>query len=336
MIHILEDDNIFGIRVKQTRLEKNWTLSDLSLRSGVAVSTLSGIENGKTDPQLSTLKKLAEVLEVNVDWLIGVGVNPHGAIGEAANELRLEEVAIANLKRTFPNDDLGRSYSNSNEWMLGGFAFFPEAALNKENALISNMIRKMVDQSGPAVLYQLDLSSEGKAIYEIYQGDLESYPASNRGVQSMSEHSTSEYVNELDHYVVNKILASWKFVELLSNYLRAVDVGTMDLAKVKACEITTSIETQIMEWIRNFRKDFIETSELAFPTYSDSDKGKIKKIWGEYSIETKLSMEKIEDDHIENEFSKGMSEIGQVFEKDSQDEIIDELERITSDNQNKE
>jgi len=47
------------------------SLRALSGAAGVAVSNLQRLEAGKGDPQLSTLKKLAQALSVSVAELIG-------------------------------------------------------------------------------------------------------------------------------------------------------------------------------------------------------------------------------------------------------------------------
>lgn len=53
------------------RARKGVSLRALAGMSGVAVATLVRIEGGGYDPRLSTLRKLAEALEVTVAELIG-------------------------------------------------------------------------------------------------------------------------------------------------------------------------------------------------------------------------------------------------------------------------
>jgi transcriptional regulator with XRE-family HTH domain len=47
--------------------------SELAKRIGVSLTALSEMENGKTDPRASRIKKLAEVLGVSTDYLLGHG-----------------------------------------------------------------------------------------------------------------------------------------------------------------------------------------------------------------------------------------------------------------------
>lgn len=52
------------IYVEKMRLEKKMSLSELSRRSGVAVSHLHNIENGNKIPTITVLCKIANALEI--------------------------------------------------------------------------------------------------------------------------------------------------------------------------------------------------------------------------------------------------------------------------------
>ena len=58
-----------GAHVFEARLRANLTQSELYDRSGVAVSSISAIENDKVRPQLGTLRLFATVF--GADWLAG-------------------------------------------------------------------------------------------------------------------------------------------------------------------------------------------------------------------------------------------------------------------------
>lgn len=51
-----------GLQLKIARVEKEWNLSELSRRSGVAKSTISEIESGKKNPTAATINKLCKPL----------------------------------------------------------------------------------------------------------------------------------------------------------------------------------------------------------------------------------------------------------------------------------
>ena len=55
-----------GAQLKRLRMDKNWSIRDLADRSGIAASTISQIETGKTSPTLLTLKALCSALEIPV------------------------------------------------------------------------------------------------------------------------------------------------------------------------------------------------------------------------------------------------------------------------------
>ncbi len=55
-----------GIALRHHRLVQNLSIKDLSQKSGVAGSTISQIETGKTSPNLVTLKSICDALDVPV------------------------------------------------------------------------------------------------------------------------------------------------------------------------------------------------------------------------------------------------------------------------------
>ena len=59
-------DEQLGLRVRQLRSIKGWTLKQLSEISSLNINTLSLIENGKTSPSIYTLQRLAGALEVPI------------------------------------------------------------------------------------------------------------------------------------------------------------------------------------------------------------------------------------------------------------------------------
>ncbi|GAA4229873.1 transcriptional regulator with XRE-family HTH domain [Sagittula marina] len=58
-----------GLRVRELRKEKDWTLEQAARKAGLARSTLSKIENGQMSPTYDALKKLAVGLEISVPQL---------------------------------------------------------------------------------------------------------------------------------------------------------------------------------------------------------------------------------------------------------------------------
>lgn len=52
-------------KLKQMRKENNLTLKELSNKSGVSISFISDIENGRRNPSIETLKVLASALDTS-------------------------------------------------------------------------------------------------------------------------------------------------------------------------------------------------------------------------------------------------------------------------------
>lgn len=60
-----------GKKLKDWRIEKKLSQTDLSKKSGVSQSQISSIESGlKENPGIITMKKLADALEITVEDLL--------------------------------------------------------------------------------------------------------------------------------------------------------------------------------------------------------------------------------------------------------------------------
>lgn len=55
-----------GATIKQLRLERELTLSEVSVSAGLSVSYISDIERGRTEPSLHSLRQIAQALYVPV------------------------------------------------------------------------------------------------------------------------------------------------------------------------------------------------------------------------------------------------------------------------------
>jgi len=73
-----------GEKLKSLRNEKDYTLKQLAQITGISISFISDIENGRRIPGLENLKKLAEGLgATNVELLIGTGKGVAIRLGNA-------------------------------------------------------------------------------------------------------------------------------------------------------------------------------------------------------------------------------------------------------------
>ena len=94
-----------GLRVRELRKSRNWTLEQAASQAGLARSTLSKIENGQMSPTYDALKKLAVGLQITVPQLFTPPVNnqingrlAHTKVGEGLNHVTVtyEHELLAN------------------------------------------------------------------------------------------------------------------------------------------------------------------------------------------------------------------------------------------------
>ena len=57
-------------RIRKARLEKDMTQAELAQKIGVQRAVISKYESGMISPQIDTLQKIADALEVDINWLI--------------------------------------------------------------------------------------------------------------------------------------------------------------------------------------------------------------------------------------------------------------------------
>jgi transcriptional regulator with XRE-family HTH domain len=66
------EGQIFGKRLREVRLTKGLTQSDLAERCGTSIAAISHIERGTKVPTLTTLVRLADALQCKVTKLVEV------------------------------------------------------------------------------------------------------------------------------------------------------------------------------------------------------------------------------------------------------------------------
>ena len=59
------------LRIKQLRQEKGLKQEELAKEFGIAQQTISNYEKGIREPDISTLKKMADFFDVSLDFLLG-------------------------------------------------------------------------------------------------------------------------------------------------------------------------------------------------------------------------------------------------------------------------
>jgi transcriptional regulator with XRE-family HTH domain len=74
----LNTDNIrlvFGLKLKQLRLDKRMSLTELAQKSGLSMSYINEIEKGKKYPKSDKIVALAEAMGVDYDTLVSLKLN---------------------------------------------------------------------------------------------------------------------------------------------------------------------------------------------------------------------------------------------------------------------
>ena len=66
----------FNENLKWAREQKGLSQKDVSEKIEVAKSTYSLYESGKREPNVQTIKKIADVLDVSADELLGIDTEP--------------------------------------------------------------------------------------------------------------------------------------------------------------------------------------------------------------------------------------------------------------------
>jgi transcriptional regulator with XRE-family HTH domain len=71
---------VYGRRIRQLRIQRQWSQEELGRRANVGHQTVSDIETGRRDnPKQATLQAIADALGVTVATLYGEPATPRGA-----------------------------------------------------------------------------------------------------------------------------------------------------------------------------------------------------------------------------------------------------------------
>lgn len=99
---------VVEVRIQEIRKSKGIKQKELAAKLGIAANTLSQYETGNREPDLETIKRIALILEVTVDELLGAKIKTRPQAGdglsrEALEIARLFDSAAKELKETVSN-----------------------------------------------------------------------------------------------------------------------------------------------------------------------------------------------------------------------------------------
>lgn len=105
-------------RLKQLRAENNLTQTNLADILGIAKTTLAAYEQGKSEPSIDTIIKLADFFNVSIDYLLGHTniKSPNVEISYIANYLGLSEKSIANLANLNSKSPIQLTFIQTNNY----------------------------------------------------------------------------------------------------------------------------------------------------------------------------------------------------------------------------
>lgn len=114
MSHKYTDKGDFMNRIKELRKENNMTQADLAKILNVTDRSVGFYENEKRDPDTDTLKTLANLFNVSIDYLLGrtenkktndikIALNSISTDGLDADDIDMVKGIIENLKKKNKN-----------------------------------------------------------------------------------------------------------------------------------------------------------------------------------------------------------------------------------------
>lgn len=136
---------MFAKRLKEARKRKNLLQKELASLLGVSRTTVTSWENGTRVPEFETLQRIADVLEVSVDYLLGRSDNPSPTPSKTQKPLhqrRIElEEAFKELLQSdtvmfdgLPVGELDEEIIEDLELMLDHILKFLKAKKNQKNS----------------------------------------------------------------------------------------------------------------------------------------------------------------------------------------------------------
>jgi transcriptional regulator with XRE-family HTH domain len=95
--------NSVGNNIRTLRHQRGWSQEDIATRLGISIPAFSKIETGVTDVNLSRLEQIANIYEISVVQLLGLGLTEtekqYSSMNSAQKKLTEREMEIADLQR---------------------------------------------------------------------------------------------------------------------------------------------------------------------------------------------------------------------------------------------
>jgi transcriptional regulator with XRE-family HTH domain len=131
--------------VKEIRRRKGWSQKDLAEESGVGQDTISGIESGRHEPRPSTLRKLADALDVEVADFFREPAVPLDEAPREAGRLSAIDVALDAARRQIALEKRDMFSGQSKGALDQGHAYDAMQRLREEYGLDGNDAEALFD-----------------------------------------------------------------------------------------------------------------------------------------------------------------------------------------------
>jgi len=168
----------FGNRLRKTMIEKNMTGFELSQKLEVTPSMISNYISGRRFPGFYSLKKLAQALDVSIDYLLGLNdektIEPSGDIRKEEHDISEEEAKLRFVFDCLTEGDYQEAkeaYESLNTYKLKGMALYETALLS----LLMQKEKKAIELLERFNSFNLQESCGLSKLGDIYRacGDLE-------------------------------------------------------------------------------------------------------------------------------------------------------------------
>ncbi len=157
----------FGEKIRAVRERKGYTLKIVAQKAHVSESLVSQIERNRVSPAIDTLLTLADVLDINLEFLF-----------EEYHRERPVEVIHANERRTLAEDDvvyeeLARPNESDGQHALESYQIIIPVGTNTHRGSYGHLGRELgIILEGKAELHYENL------VYKLEEGDSVSFSAS--------------------------------------------------------------------------------------------------------------------------------------------------------------
>lgn len=104
--------SVFSERLTNARELKHWTRKRAVAEFGIPYQTYSNYENGKREPDVDTIAKMAKRLDTTIDYLLGNTDNPNPIDRQGNTALTWEDLKIPMPYNGKMPEELKDTYAN--------------------------------------------------------------------------------------------------------------------------------------------------------------------------------------------------------------------------------